>query len=74
MKTSLYKISLRSFFIDPLFYVSSVLTILFCAFRFFFVSKFFVSGIGSTDLRPFFSSIPYISIITVPLLALRLRT
>ncbi len=74
MKTSLYKISLRSFFIDPFFYVSSILTILFCAFRFFFVSKFFVSGIGSTDLRPFFSSIPYISIITVPLLALRLRS
>lgn len=74
MKISpLYKVSLRSFFIDPLFYVSSIIMILFCAFRFFFASKFFVSGIGSTDLRPLFNSVPYISIITVPLLVFRLR-
>ena len=73
IKTSLCRISLRHFLIDPLFYVSSILTVLFCVFRFFFVSKFFVEGVGSTDLRPFFNSIPYISIITVPLLALRAR-
>lgn len=74
MKISpLYKVSLRSFFIDPLFYVSSILMVLFCAFRFFFASKFFVTGIGSTDLRPLFNSVPYISIITVPLLVFRLR-
>lgn len=69
----LYKVSLRSYFIDPLFYVSSIIMILFCAFRFFFASKFFVSGIGSADLRPLFNSVPYISIIAVPLLVFRLR-
>ena len=36
----LYKSALFSYLIDPLFYVSSLLTILFCAFRFFFGSKF----------------------------------
>jgi hypothetical protein len=39
----LYKSALFSYLIDPLFYVSSLLTILFCAFRFFFGSKFFVN-------------------------------
>ena len=37
------------------------------------MNKFFVAGLGSTDLRPFFNSVPYISILTVPLLILRLR-
>ncbi|MBR0100727.1 MAG: hypothetical protein IJP90_13600, partial [Treponema sp.] len=69
----LYKSALFSYLIDPLFYVSSLLTILFCAFRFFFGSKFFVAGLGSTDLRPFFNSVPLISILTIPLLSLRLR-
>ena len=68
-----YKVSLRSYFIEPLFYVSSIIMILFCAFRFFFVSKFFVAGIGSADLRPLFNSVPYISIIALPLLVFRLR-
>ena len=71
---SLYKSALFSYLIDPLFYVSSLLTILFCAFRFFFGSKFFVAGLGSTDLRPFFNSIPLISILTIPLLTFRLRS
>lgn len=69
----LYKVSLRSYFLDPLFYISSIITVLFCAFRFFYVSKFFISGIGSTDLKPLFNSIPVISIITSPLLMFRLR-
>lgn len=70
----LYKSALFSYLIDPLFYVSSLLTILFCAFRFFFGSKFFVAGLGSTDLRPFFNSVPLISILTIPLLTFRLRS
>ncbi|MBQ0050959.1 MAG: Gldg family protein [Treponema sp.] len=69
----LYKACMNSYLMDPLFYCSSILTVLFCTFRFFFGSKFFVMGIGSTDLRPFFNSFPYISIITVPLLVLRLN-
>ncbi|MCR4822235.1 MAG: GldG family protein, partial [Treponema sp.] len=70
---ALYKAALFSFFIDPIFYVTSILTVLFSAFSFFFQSKFFVAGLGSSDLRPFFNSIPYISILTLPLLSLRIR-
>ena len=70
---ALYKSALFSYLIDPLFYVSAVLTILFSSFRFFFASKFFVAGLGSTDARPFFNAVPYISILSVPLLVLRLR-
>lgn len=70
---ALYKYALFSYLIDPLFYVSSIIMILFCSFRFFFGARFFVAGIGSSDLRPFFNSVPYISILTAPLLALKLR-
>lgn len=70
---ALYKSAIFSYLIDPLFYASSLLTVLFCLFKFFFMGKFFVAGVGSTDLRPFFNSVPYISILTVPLLVLRLR-
>ena len=69
----LYKTALFSYLIDPLFYVTSILTILFCSFRFFFAGKFFVAGFGSTNLRPFFNAIPYISTIAIPLLVLRVR-
>ncbi len=69
----LYKNALYSYLISPLFYITSVLTVLYTAFRFFFTAKFFVAGIGSTDLRPFFNSVPYISILVIPLLVLRLR-
>ncbi|WP_191016279.1 GldG family protein [Treponema zioleckii] len=71
--SSFYKSLLYSFLIDPLFYVSSIIVVLFCAFRFYFTSKFFVTDIGSTDLRSFFNAVPYVSVIVIPLLVLRLR-
>ena len=70
---SLLKTASFMLLIDPLFYISSIITILFCSFRFFFAQKFFVSGIGTTDLRALFQSVPYVSIVTVPLLVFRLR-
>ncbi len=70
---SFYKSSIFSYLIDPLFYASSLITILFVAFRFFYAGKFFVANVGSTDLRPFFTAFPYISILTLPLLAFRLK-
>ena len=70
---ALFRVALFSYLADPLFYAASLLTVLFCAFRFFFAGKFFVAGLGSTSMRPFFDSVPYISILVAPLLALRLR-
>lgn len=72
-KTALYKSAIFSLLIDPLFYVSSIITIIFCSFRFFFVHQFFIANIGTTDLREFFQSIPYISILTIPLIIFRNR-
>ncbi len=69
----LYRCALKNYFLDPLFYITSLLTVLFCFFRFFYGTHFFVYGTGSNDLRPFFQSIPLISIITVPLLVFRIR-
>nr|MBP3282791.1 Gldg family protein [Treponema sp.] len=71
---SLYKSASFALAIDALFYAASVLTLVFCSFRFFFAQKFFVEGIGSTDLRSLFQSVPYVSIVTVPLLVFRLRS
>ena len=70
---SLYKAAIFSYLIDPLFYACALVTVLFCALRFFFVGHFFLSGVGTSDVRPFFTGIPYISILVVPLLVLRLR-
>ena len=73
IKKSICRAALFSYFINPLFYCSAVFTIAFVSFRFFLVSKFFVAGLGSSDLRNFFSAIPFASIVTVPLLVFRLR-
>ena len=70
---ALYKTAIFSYLVDPLFYAASLLLIFFSSFRFFFGAKFFVAGLGSSDLRAFFNSVPYISILTVPLLSLRVR-
>ena len=70
---SLYRAAVFSYLIDPLFYIASLVTVLFCVLCFFFVGHFFLAGVGTSDLRPFFTSVPYISILVLPLLVLRLR-
>ena len=69
----LIKAAVFSYLTDPLFYASSILTVVALSFRFFFSSHFFLTGVGSTDLRPFFNSIPSLSVLTLPLLVFRLR-
>ena len=49
-----------------IFYIIAAFYVVALALRFFFAQQFF-SGNGSTDLRFFFSSVPYISILVVPL-------
>lgn len=70
---ALYRAALFAYLIDPLFYLASLVTVLFCAVRFFFVGHFFLMGTGTTDVRVFFTGIPYVSAVIVPLLVLRLR-
>ncbi len=73
MNKALYKHSLYSFFIDPLFYACSAVTIFYTAFMFFFANRFFSIESGSTSLTPFFNAIAGISILTIPLLTFRIR-
>src|SRR5574344_419989 len=54
----------------PLFTVTAVLFNASCALYFFFGTGFF-SGAGTSDLRMFFASIPYISIIILPLVCFK---
>lgn len=70
---SFYRAALFAYFIDPLFYISSFVLFFFCAVRFFCFSRFFSLETGSSELRAFFESIPYVSSVAVPLLVFRLR-
>lgn len=70
---ALYRAALFAYLIDPLFYLASLVTVLFGAVRFFFAGRFFLRGAGSTDLRLFFTGVPYVAAVVVPLLVLRLR-
>lgn len=70
---SLFKSSVYTLAIDPIFYLAAILTVLFCSFRFFFSGQFFIASAGSTDMGRLFQAVPYISTISVPLLIFRLR-
>lgn len=52
---------------SPLFYALSILNVVLSALFFFFFNQFFIFGIGSTDIRPLFSVLPYIFSFSVPL-------
>jgi hypothetical protein len=54
----------------PLFLITAVLYNAACALYYFFGTGFF-SGSGSSDLRMFFTAIPYVSILVVPLISFR---
>lgn len=68
-KSSLLKYELYRAFTNPLFYISAIIFNLFCTIQFFVFRNFF-AGSFSTDLGLFFSSIPFISILIVPILSL----
>ena len=57
---------------QPVVYLAAAVFTASCAFQFFLGGQFFVYGKGSTDLRFFFTVIPYISILTVPVLTMSL--
>lgn len=55
---------------QPVFYIAAAVTTASCALYFFVVGQFFVYGAGSSDLRFFFVTIPYISILVIPVLTM----
>lgn len=62
--------ALSAYRVDPTACVLSVVTVVVCAARFFLV---FFSAQGRCDLRPLFSAVPQVSVLTVPLLVFRQR-
>ena len=54
----------------PSVYIASIIFSSICALNFFVVGQFFVPGKGASDLRLFFSVIPYISALIIPFLTM----
>ncbi len=65
---NLYKRYMFMMFISPVFYLAILLAVLFSSLYFFIGQRFFTAA-ASTDLRRFFTSIPYIFILVLPLLS-----
>lgn len=67
----LLKINTFNNLISPSFYVSGIIFILFSVFQFFILQNFF--GSNSTDLHYFFTAIPYINSLIIPVLTLGIK-
>ena len=73
MNRALYRHSLYSFFSSSLFYLCSVLTVIYVSFSFFFLNRFFVFSNSTASLSAFFNSIAHFFILGLPLLCFCLR-
>ncbi len=71
MYRSFFKFSLKTFFSDPLFYVSGCFNLILSGFFFFFLNKFFVIDMGTTDLGMYFSGLVFSFTLTVPVIVFR---
>jgi ABC-type uncharacterized transport system involved in gliding motility auxiliary subunit len=69
---ALYKSALFKLAIHPATYFVCIIMVLFTVLQFFLGQQFFTDT-GSTDLRHFFSAIPYICIVALPTLAIQLH-
>ena len=66
-KKQLLKTQLNLFLKTPIFYITAIIFSVFVMANYFIKQQFF-TGLGSSDLLLYFSSIPYISIIIIPAL------
>lgn len=66
-KKQLVKTQLKLYLKTPLFYITAIIFSVFVVANYFIKQQFF-TGLGSSDLLLFFSTIPYISIIIIPAL------
>lgn len=61
---------IRNIFYQPSIYIATVVLTVGSALYYFLGGQFFVPGMGSTDLRFFFNSIPYLLILIIPALTM----
>lgn len=71
MLKPLVKKDLFSHFTSPHFYICSLILYLSCTIQFFIFGRFFVEGFGSSNLNSFFSVIPYVFSLIIPILVLQ---
>ena len=72
MLKPLIKKDLYSHFISPHFYICSLILYLGCTIQYFIFGRFFVEGFGSSNLNNFFTAIPYIFSLIIPVLILQI--
>lgn len=71
MVKSLVKKDLFSHFTSPHFYICALILYLSTTFQFYIFNRFFVESFGSTSLNSFFTIIPYIFSLIIPVLVLQ---
>lgn len=63
---------LFSLVLNPAVYAAGIVFEVICFYYFFFFNRFFVPGIGSADMRRFFSVMPVVSVLCIPALTMNL--
>lgn len=74
MKGTVLRRELFRQLLRPLTYISSAVLVIVVNLLFFITPGFFIEGQGSSEIRTFFSLIPYLSIIVIPALTMDFTT
>ena len=69
----LVKKELFSCAINPFYWIAALVFALFSAAAFFFGSRFFVQGLGSSFLSPFFLAMPYVLSFLIPAFCMNIK-
>ena len=69
----LVKKELFSCAINPFYWIAALVFALFSAAAFFFGSRFFVQGLGSSSLSPFFLAMPYVLSFLIPAFCMNIK-
>ncbi|MBQ6029074.1 MAG: ABC transporter ATP-binding protein, partial [Treponema sp.] len=59
--------------INPFYWIAALVFELFSAAAFFFGSRFFVQGFGSSSMAPFFLTMPYVLSVILPALCMNIK-
>lgn len=70
----LFRKEFHSFAVNPFYWILGILFSLFSAAAFFFGTRFFVQGLGSSSMSPFFLAMPYILSAFIPTFAMNAKS
>ncbi|MBR5964950.1 MAG: Gldg family protein [Treponema sp.] len=69
----LVKKELYAYAINPFYWIAGLVFALFSSAAYFFGTRFFVQGVGSASLAPFFLTMPYVLSVFVPAFCLNIK-